>query len=190
MFMAAFGAAATLLATACQPSKPQTFHGIDVTGSAYAKDFRLKDPDGMERTLTDFRGKAVMIFFGFTQCPDICPTALTRAARVKELLGEDGKRLQVIFVTIDPERDTPDILKAYTHAFDPSFLGLYGDLQRTAETAKAFKVYYQKVPTGSSYTMDHSALSYVFDPSGKLRLILKHDQSAEDYADDLRKILN
>lgn len=131
-----------------------------------------------------------MMFFGFTQCPDVCPTALVRAATVKQLLGADGDRLQVIFVTVDPERDTPEILKAYTAAFDPSFLGLYGDLKHTEETAKDFKVFYKKVPTGSSYTMDHSALSYVYDPDGKLRLVLRHTQSAEEYAADLRQLLH
>lgn len=174
----------------CDRPSAVTYHGIDITGADYGKDFRLTDPDGKERTLADFKGQAVMIFFGFTQCPDVCPTALIRAAEVKRLLGKDGDRLQVLFVTVDPERDTPEVLKAYTAAFDPSFIGLYADLPRTAATAKDFKVYYKKVPTGASYTMDHSALSYVYDPKGQLRLALRHDQTAQDYADDLRKILN
>jgi protein SCO1/2 len=139
--------------------------------------------------VADFKGKAVMLFFGFTQCPDICPTALVRAAEIRKMLGADGERLQVIFVTVDPERDSPVVLKAYTQAFDPSFLGLYGDPQKTSETAKAFKAFYRKVPTGSSYTMDHSAFSYVFDPAGKIRLALRHEQSAQECAEDLRKIL-
>jgi len=174
---------------ACDKVLPTRFNGVDITGANYAQDFRLTDADGRERTLADFKGKAVMMFFGFTQCPDVCPTALVRAAEIKRLLGSDGDRLQVIFVTVDPERDSPVVLKAYTQAFDPSFIGLYGDLQRTSETAKDFKVFYKKVPTGSSYTMDHSAFSYVFDPKGKIRIVLRHEQGAQECADDLRTIL-
>lgn len=181
-------AALTTLA-ACDKVLPASFNGVDITGARYAQDFRLIDADGHERTLADYKGKAVMMFFGFTQCPDVCPTALVRAAETKRLLGADGERLQVIFVTVDPERDLPVVLKAYTQAFDPSFIGLYGDMQRTSETAKDFKVFYKKVPTGSSYTMDHSAFSYVFDPKGKIRLVLRHEQSAEECAQDLRQIL-
>ena len=183
------GSVAALSLTACDKVLPVSYNGIDITGANYAKDFRLTDPDGRERTVADFKGKAVMLFFGFTQCPDVCPTALVRAAEIRKMLGADGERLQVIFVTVDPERDLPVVLKAYTQAFDPSFLGLYGDLQKTSETAKAFKVFYKKVPTGSSYTMDHSAFSYVFDPEGKIRLVLRHEQGAQECAEDLRKIL-
>ena len=165
------------------------FRGIDLTGAPYGRDFRLTDADGRERTLADYQGKAVLMYFGFVQCPDVCPTALIRAAKVKQLLGADGDKLQVIFITIDPERDTPEVIKAYTAAFDPSFIGLYGDAKRTRETADEFKVYYKQVPTGSSYTMDHSALSYAFDPQGRLRLALRHEQTAEDYAHDLRQLL-
>ncbi|SCX73961.1 SCO family protein [Variovorax sp. EL159] len=183
------GNLAALLLVGCDKALPTSFNGVDITGANYAQDFRLTDPDGRERTLADYKGKAVMIFFGFTQCPDVCPTALVRAAEIRRLLGTDGERLQVIFVTVDPERDSPVVLKAYTQAFDPSFIGLYGDLQKTSETAKDFKVFYKKVPTGSSYTMDHSAFSYVFDPKGKIRLVLRHEQSAEECAQDLRQIL-
>ena len=165
------------------------FRGIDLTGAPYGRNFRLTDADGRERTLADYKGKAVLLYFGFVQCPDVCPTALIRAAKVKQLLGADGDKLQVIFITIDPERDTPEVIKAYTAAFDPSFIGLYGDAKRTRETADEFKVYYKQVPTGSSYTMDHSALSYAFDPQGRLRLALRHEQTAEDYAHDLRQLL-
>jgi protein SCO1/2 len=165
------------------------FRGIDLTGAPYGRNFRLTDADGRERTLADYKGKAVLMYFGFVQCPDVCPTALIRAAKVKQLLGADGDKLQVIFITVDPERDTPVVIKAYTAAFDPSFIGLYGDAKRTRETADEFKVYYKQVPTGSSYTMDHSALSYVFDPQGRLRLALRHEQTAEDYAHDLRQLL-
>lgn len=165
------------------------FRGIDLTGAPYGRNFRLTDADGRERALADYKGKAVLMYFGFVQCPDVCPTALIRAAKVKQLLGADGDKLQVIFITIDPERDTPEVIKAYTAAFDPSFIGLYGDAKRTRETADEFKVYYKQVPTGSSYTMDHSALSYAFDPQGRLRLALRHEQTAEDYAHDLRQLL-
>ncbi len=180
------GGLAALALTACDKVLPTSFNGIDITGANYAQDFRLTDPDGHERTVADFKGKAVMLFFGFTQCPDVCPTALVRAAEIRKMLGADGERLQVIFVTVDPERDSPVVLKAYTQAFDSSFIGLYGDLQKTSETAKVF---YKKVPTGSSYTMDHSAFSYVFDPEGKIRLVLRHEQGAQECAEDLRKIL-
>ncbi len=166
------------------------FRGIDLTGAPYGRDFRLTDADGRERTLADYKGKAVLLYFGFTQCPDVCPTALIRAAEVRKLLGADGDKLQVIFITVDPARDTPEVIKAYTAAFDPSFIGLYGDAKRTRETADEFKVYYKQVPTGSSYTMDHSALSYVFDPQGRLRLAMRHEQTAADYAHDIRQVLD
>ena len=179
-----------LAGAGCSKARPPVFHGIDISGADYGKDFRLTDPDGRERTLASFKGKAVMLFFGFTQCPDVCPTALIRAAEVMRLLGDDAKRLQVLFVTVDPERDTPAILKAYTAAFHPGFIGLHGDLQRTAQTAQQFKAFYTKVATGASYTMDHSAFSYVFDPAGRLRLVLRHAQTAQEYADDLRQILH
>jgi protein SCO1/2 len=187
--LAASAAAFSLLVAACSRSGPEAFHGIDLTGADYAKDFRLTDPDGKERTLADFRGKAVLVFFGFTQCPDVCPTALATAAEAKRLLGADGDRLQVIFVTIDPERDTPEVLRSYAAAFDPGFIGLYGDAERLERTAKDFKVFYNKVPTGSSYTMDHTALTYAYDPQGRLRLALRHGQTAEQYAADLRRLL-
>jgi len=178
-----------LALTGCEKPAPHTFYGIDLTGADYGKDFRLTDPDGRQRTLADFKGQAVLMFFGFTQCPDVCPTALARAVEVKQLLGTDGSRLQVLFVTIDPERDTPELLKAYTAAFDPSFLGLRVDEPQLAAIAQDFKVYYKKVATGSSYTMDHSALSYVFDPSGRLRLALRHEMGAKEYASDIRHLL-
>ena len=170
------------------PAAPK-FKGLDITGVDYGHDFRLTDFDGRERTLSHFKGKAVMLYFGFVQCPDVCPTALARAVETRRLLGAAGDRLQVIFVTVDPERDTAEILKSYMAAFDPTFLSLYGDAQRTRETADHFKVYYKKVPTGESYTMDHSAVSYVFDPAGKLRVVLRHEQTAQDYAHDIALLL-
>lgn len=165
------------------------FKGLDVTGVDYGKDFLLTDFDRRERTLADFKGKVVMLYFGFVQCPDVCPTALARAVETKRLLGADGDRLQVIFVTVDPERDSAEVLKSYMAAFDPTFLALYGDAQRTRKTADDFKVYYKKVPTGGSYTMDHSAMSYVFDTEGRLRVVLRHAQTAADYAHDIALLL-
>ena len=165
------------------------FRGLDLTGAPYGQDFNLTDHNGTERSLADFKGQVVLLYFGFVQCPDVCPTALSRAVETKRLLGADGERLQVLFVTVDPERDAAPVLKAYMAAFDPSFLALSGDLQRTRDTADSFKAYFKKVPTGSSYTMDHSALSYLFDPSGVLRVALRHEQTAQDYAHDIALLL-
>lgn len=165
------------------------YTGVDVTGADWGRDFSLQDPEGRTRTLADFRGRYVLLFFGFTHCPDVCPTALTRAKEVKRLLGADGERLQVIFVTIDPERDTPALLREYTAAFDPSFLGLRGDPEATKRTAAEFKAFYEKVPTGASYTVNHSAFTYAFDAQGRLRLALQHTQGAEQYAADLRILM-
>ncbi|MFA5703463.1 MAG: SCO family protein [Advenella sp.] len=178
-----------LMLVGCSKEKPLVVHGKDLTGASFGRDFNLQGPNGKRYTVKDFKGKALMIFFGFTQCPDVCPTALARAVEIKSLLGEDADKLQVIFITIDPERDSPEMLAAYTDAFDPSFLGLYGTLDETQTVAKEFKIYYKKVPTGYSYTMDHSALSYVFDTNGKLRISLPHAQSAEECAEDIRQLL-
>ena len=182
------GLLAAAALTACSPDKP-AFKGVDITGADYAKDFVLSDQNGQTRSLKDFAGKVVVVFFGYTQCPDICPTALGLAVAVRQLLGPQAERLQVLFMTIDPERDSPALLQAYTQAFDPSFMGLYSDAAGTARTAKDFKVFYKKVPTGSSYTMDHSTLSYLFDPQGRLRVALKHEASAAEVADDVRALL-
>jgi protein SCO1/2 len=166
-----------------------SYFGSDVTGASFGREFRLSDPEGKERTLADFRGNFVMLFFGFTQCPDVCPTALARAAEVRRQLGADGNKVQVIFVTIDPERDTAELLRQYTRAFDPTFIGLRGDPLATRKVAEEFHAFYQKVPTGGSYTMDHSAATYVFDPMGRLRLLLRHDQSVSQYVADLRNLM-
>lgn len=184
-------AAATAAWTGCSRREPEAvaFKAMDITGAPYGQDFRLLDSDGRTRTLADWRGRLVMVFFGFTQCPDVCPTALARAADVMQRLGPDATKLQVIFVTIDPERDSPELLRAYTQVFHPSFLGLHADLDTTAATAQAFRVYYRKVPSGSSYTMDHTAISYVYDTGGRLRLAVRHEQSAEEVAADLRRLL-
>lgn len=131
-----------------------------------------------------------MLFFGFTQCPDVCPTALTRAVEVRRLLGADAEKLQVLLVSVDPERDTPELLRNYTANFDPSFIALRGSMQATQDVAKEFKIYYSKVPAGSSYTMDHTALTYILDPKGQLRLAIRHEQSPEDVATDLRTLIS
>ena len=156
------------------------FRNVDITGAGYGSDFVLTDHTGRTRRLADFRGKAVVMFFGYTRCPDVCPTTLAELKMVKERLGVEGERLQVLFVTVDPERDTQQVLASYVPAFDPSFLGLRGDASATAKVAKDFKVYYQKVPGSSpgSYTMDHTAGSYVFDPQGRLRLFVRHGNAA------------
>lgn len=189
LWLSVLGPTAALGLSACSAEKPPAFRGIDITGAPYGQKLRLNDPDGRARTLQDFRDQVVLVFFGFTQCPDVCPTALARAAEVKRLLGADGAKLQVLFISVDPERDTPEVLKAYTTAFDPSFLGLSGDAAQTAEVAKEFRVVYTRVPTGSSYTIDHSALSYLIDPQGRLRVALRHEQSAADYAADVQQLL-
>jgi protein SCO1/2 len=176
--------------SACSPKSQLSAASIDLTGQGYGEDFRLSGTDGNVHTMVDFRGKVVMLFFGFTQCPDVCPTALVRAAEVRQKLQEDADKLQVIFVTLDPERDTPAILKSYTSAFSPSFLGLATDLENTKKTAASFKVFYQKVPTGSSYTMDHSAITYLLDPSGKMRVGIRPAVSADDIVKDVRYLLN
>lgn len=167
-----------------------SFKGIDVTGAPYGKGFALTDMHGKPRTLDDFKGQVVMLYFGFVQCPDVCPTALTRAGEVMRLLGpEQAAKVQVIFVTVDPERDTPELLQNYMAAFDTRFLALYGDAAQTKQAADDFKVFYKKVPTGSTYTMDHTALSYLFDPQGRFRVALRHEQTAADYAADIAALL-
>lgn len=175
--------AAAMLA-ACSGSGP-SFKNTDITGADYGKDFTLTDHTGKTRTLADFRGKIVVVFFGYTHCPDVCPTTLAELKVAKEQLGKDGKRVQVLFVTLDPERDTPQLLASYAPAFDPSFLGLYGDAAATARVAKEFKVFYQKVPgkTPDSYTVDHTAGSYVFDPQGRLRLYVRQGNVSNLVAD-------
>ena len=184
--------AALLIAlTACSP-KPE-FKNIDITGSsAFGKDFRLVDPDGNVKTLADYKGKVVVMFFGYTQCPDICPTTLTEMQQVMTLLGTQSDKVQVLFVTVDPERDTAAILKQYVPSFDSRFLGLRpADDTALEKVAKDFKIYYKKVPgtTPGSYTMDHTAGSYAFDPDGHLRLYIKHAQGPETLAHDLKELL-
>lgn len=189
---ACLGLAALVLALAgCGPSAPK-FNNADITGADYGRDFALIDHNGKPRTLADFRGKVVLIFFGYTRCPDVCPTTMGELRLVMQRLGEDAKRVQVLFVTVDPERDKPELLAQYVPAFDASFLGLYGDAEATAKTAKEFKVFYQKVAGSKpdSYTMDHTAGSYVIDAQGRLRLFVRHGGSLDPLIADLRTLLS
>jgi protein SCO1/2 len=165
------------------------FRSTDITGADYGKVLELTDHNGKPRHLEDFRGKAVVLFFGFTHCPDICPTTLAETAAALKKLGADADRVQVLFVTIDPERDTADALAKYVTAFDPRFLGLRGDAQATSRAAKEFKVFYEKRKTGDSYSMDHSGQTYVIDPQGRLRLLVRPERLGEDLAEDLRTLL-
>jgi protein SCO1 len=186
----ALSATASLLVQGCIPSKPQ-YSAIDITGADYAKDFQLPDQNGQMRSMKDFRGKIVAVFFGYTQCPDVCPTTLTEMMQAKKLLGADGDKLQVVFVTVDPERDTPELLKAYMANFDPSFIALRGSPEQLAATAKDFKMYYKKAEgkTPTSYTMDHSAASYVYDTQGRLRLYSRYGTGAQALASDFKLLL-
>ena len=188
--MSALSAAAGWL-TGCAPEKPQ-FKSIDLTGADYARDFSLLDQNGQLRTVKDFAGKVVVVFFGFTQCPDVCPASMAELAEVKRLLGADGNRLQAIFITVDPERDTPELLKAYMANFDPGFLALRPAPAELPQVAKDFKIYYKKVngKTKGSYSMDHSAGSYIYDPQGRIRLYNRYGSGAEVLASDIRLLLN
>lgn len=167
------------------------FKNTDITGLDYAKGFTLTDHTGKSRTLDDFKGKAVFIFFGYTNCPDVCPTTMAEMAAVLKALGPQADQVQVLFVTVDPERDTVDLLSKYVPAFDPRFLGLTGDKAAIDQVAKDFKVFHQKVPQKDSegYTMDHTAGSYVFDTQGRIRLFVRHGQGAEPIAHDLKLLL-
>jgi protein SCO1 len=168
-----------------------SFRGVDITGAEYGRNLSLQDPDGKTRTLAEFKGKVTVVFFGYTQCPDVCPTTMAELAQVKKALGADGERVQGVFVSVDPERDTPELLKAYMGSFDPSFVALRGTPEQTAATAKEFKVFYAKVPgkTEGSYTVDHTAGSYVFDRSGKLRLFVRYGSGADALTADLKALL-
>jgi protein SCO1/2 len=170
---------------------PVKFTGADITGAPYARSLALPDANGKPRTLADFNGKVTVVFFGYTQCPDVCPTTMADLAQVKKALGADGNRLQGVFVTIDPERDTPEILKSYVAAFDPSFVALRGTLAQTEEAAKEFKVYFAKVPgaTQGSYTMDHTAGAYIIDTKGKPRLFERYGGGADALTADVKALL-
>ena len=187
---AAIAMVSMLALTGCSDPKPE-FKSVDITGADYAKNFSLTDHNGQLRTLQDFKGKVVVLFFGFTQCPDVCPTSMAELAEVKRQLGADGDKLQGLFISVDPERDTPEIMKQYMANFDPSFLALYTSLDKLPELAKSFKIYYKKVegPTPTSYTMDHSAGSYVYDTQGRIRLYHRYGSGAQLLANHVKKLL-
>jgi protein SCO1/2 len=168
--------------------RPQ-FRSTDITGAPYGHTLELADHHGKPRRLEDFRGKAVVLFFGFTHCPDVCPTTLAEIAQAVKALGSDAERVQVLMVSVDPERDTPEALAKYVTAFDPSFLALRGDLQATRKVASEFKIYFEKAKTGDTYTVNHSVQSYVIDPQGRLRLLVRHDRVGPDLSADLKTLL-
>lgn len=172
------------------PSRP-SFKATDITGADFGRHLSLTDHHGKLRSLEDFKGKVIVVFFGYTQCPDVCPTTLATLREVREKLGPDGNRLQVLFITVDPERDTEQVLAQYVPAFHPDFLGLYGDLEATAQVAKEFKVFYSKTAgkTPTSYTIDHSAGVFVFDTQGKIRLFGSHGYTVDSYLNDIRALL-
>jgi protein SCO1/2 len=174
----------------CSENKPN-FNAVDLTGADYAKDFKLTDADGKERTLADFKGKVVVLFFGYAQCPDVCPTTMSEMAQVKQQLGKDADRLQVVFITVDPARDTPAVMKAYMGAFDPGFVALIPTPDQLAAIAKDFKVYYKKVEgkTPTSYSMDHSAASYIYDTQGRLRLYARYGAGVAPMVSDIQALL-
>lgn len=183
--------AAVFLLSGCDQKQPVVFKNTDVTGLDYAKGFALTDYNGKPRTLASFKGKVVAVFFGYTQCPDVCPTTMTELANVMKQLGPLSDKVQVLFVTLDPDRDTADLLSKYVPAFDPRFLGLRGDAAATEKVAKDFHVFYQKVPgkEHGSYTLDHTAGIYVFDPQGRIRLFLRNAQDTEAVVHDFKILL-
>jgi len=190
-FIGALALAVSLMVlSACSEPKP-AFKGVDITGADYAKELNLPDQNGQVRKLKDFSGKMVVVFFGYTQCPDVCPTTMQELAEVKRLLGPDGDKLQAVFVTVDPERDTTELLKAYVENFDASFVALRPTKEQLPVIAKEFKIYFKRVEgkTPTSYTMDHSAGSYTFDAQGKVRLFNRYGTGAQALADDFKLLL-
>jgi len=180
-----------VLLTACGVDGPK-FRSTDITGADFGKELSLTGHDGKPRMLTDFRGRMVVVFFGYTHCPDVCPTTLVDVAGALKMLGNDAARVQVLFVTLDPERDTQEVLAQYVPAFDPGFLGLRGDAAATQRAAKEFRIFYEKRPGSApgAYTVDHSAQSYVLDAQGRLRLFVRNERIAQDLAEDLRALLS
>jgi protein SCO1 len=172
-------------------TEPQKFSSIDITGAEYARDFTLADHNGQQRSLKDFDGKVVVVFFGFTQCPDVCPTSLAELAEVRRKLGADGNRVQGLFISLDPERDTPPVLKAYMGNFDASFLALIPTLEQLPALAKEFKIFYKKVDgtTPSSYTLDHSAANFVYDTRGRVRLYSRYGMGVDALTADVAALL-
>jgi len=191
-WLAIAGAAAAFMLAGCQPApQPPSFQATDITGAAFGRDFRLTDHNGRERTLADFRGKVVAVFFGYVHCPDVCPTTLSDFSLALQQLGPEADRVQVIFVTVDPQRDTPELLKQFVPAFNPGFLGMVTDEASLRLLAKEYKVVYQKtsVKAADDYLIDHSAGTYVYDPKGNLRLLMPYGSSPEAIAKDLKTLL-
>ena len=191
--LAAVTALAALTLAGCQKSGPekQAFKGVDLTGAEYARTLNLTDQDGRARSLADFKGKVVVVFFGYTQCPDVCPTTMAEVAEVKRSLGAEGDKVQGVFVTIDPERDTAQLLQAYMASFDPTFVALRGSIEQTQAAAKEFKVFFAKVPgkTPETYTMDHTAASFIFDKAGRVRVYARYGSGAQALTDDIKLLL-
>ena len=196
LFSLACVLACVLTLSACDnkgmPLPKTVFANTDITGLDYGKDFSLTDHTGKPRTIADFRGKLVFVFFGYTHCPDICPTTLSDMAGIMKSLGSDADKLQVLFITLDPERDTPEVMAGYVPAFHPGFLGLYGDRPATEKVARDFKIFQQRVPgpDGKSFTIDLTAASYVFDTQGRLRLFVRHGQGGAPLLNDLKLLLS
>jgi protein SCO1/2 len=187
-----FPLALAALLSGCEGAAPKpSFKGVDITGAEYARKLSLTDGEGQQRTLAEFKGKLLVVFFGYTQCPDVCPTTLVELAEVKRSLGADGARVQGIFVSVDPERDSAALLKSYVSNFGPDIIGLRGSLDETKAVAKEFKVFFAKAPgkTETSYTVDHTAGSYVFDAQGRVRLFTRYGSGAQALADDLKILL-
>jgi protein SCO1 len=187
----AISACAAGLLSACGEAEKLQFKSIDLTGADYATGFNLADQNGQVRTLKDFAGKVVVVFFGYTQCPDVCPTSMAELAQIKKTLGKDGDKLQVVFLTVDPERDTPEVLKAYMGNFDPSFIALRPTMDQLPQVAKDFKIYYKKVDgkTPGSYSMDHSAGSYIYDTKGQVRLYSRYGNDPAGLVSDVQLLL-
>ena len=184
-------AAGMVIVAGCGRGSPESFKATDITGAQFAREFSLTDHRGKRRTLADFNGKVAVVFFGYTQCPDVCPTTLSTLREVRERLGADGERMQVLFVTVDPERDTQQLLSQYVPAFHPEFLGLSGDAAATERVAKEFRILYAKNPgkTPTSYTVDHSAGVFIFDPQGRVRLYASQNLPVDSYVHDIRMLL-
>lgn len=174
---------------ACQSKA--NFKSIDITGANYAQHFELPDTEGRLRTLAEFKGQLVVLFFGYTQCPDVCPTTLQELTQARQQMGAKGASVQVIFITLDPERDTPEVLREYMKSFDPHYIALVPDADQLAQAAREFKVIYRKVPgsTGTSYTMEHTAASFVFDTQGRIRLYTRYGMGPKALAEDLQQLL-
>lgn len=185
----AAGVCVALMTSACDNTA--AFHSVDITGASFAHDLALTDHTGARRTLADYRGKVVTVFFGFVQCPDVCPSTLHDMAEVRKRLGSDGDKLQVLFVTVDPERDTQEVLARYLENFDASFVALRGSPEETAKVAKEFKIFFEKVPgkTPTAYTINHSAGTYAFDREGRVRLFIRYAAGVDAIVADLRRLL-